>query len=422
LQRGFHTVQVTLSRVGRLLWSLGVALFNVGRIGKAQLGDGILVYLLKGATAFERWTSSARGVASITAAFAGARDVLHEVAHWLRVAREAAGPGLGDAIHNLADALKPLLNSGGGPSTLGLYVTGLSRLASAAGWIERNVPGASFALSGLATVLLASKLPFIGSGIAYTGKAMLFLGKAIVLTAAQTRIGAATFWLLNGALVGLRTAAAAAWVAVTGPVGLVVLAIAAVIGVAVLLYNKWGWFHRAVDNTFAFIRDHWPRLLAILTGPIGLAVLFVVQHFDQIKAKVGSVIDWMGRKIRGILNLAGRVKDGVLGLPGKLLGKARSILPFAHGGIVGSPLQLVGERGPELAALPMGSRVFTAPQTQTMLRAPRTATVHYGGGNAGSAGEGRPIHLHTTNVVQLDGKVLAKSMSTEVAREHGRRG
>jgi len=40
---------------------------------------------------------------------------------------------------------------------------------------------------------------------------------------------------------------------------------------------------------------------------------------------------------------------------------------FQHGGIVRSPLQLVGERGPELAALPMGSRVFSNAESRQML-------------------------------------------------------
>src|SRR3990170_175713 len=39
----------------------------------------------------------------------------------------------------------------------------------------------------------------------------------------------------------------------------------------------------------------------------------------------------------------------------------------AFGGITSTPFQIVGERGPELAALPMGSRVFPAGQTRQML-------------------------------------------------------
>jgi hypothetical protein len=44
------------------------------------------------------------------------------------------------------------------------------------------------------------------------------------------------------------------------------------------------------------------------------------------------------------------------------------INPFANGGVVGSsPMQIVGERGPELVSLPKGSRVYTNQQTKSMV-------------------------------------------------------
>jgi hypothetical protein len=42
-----------------------------------------------------------------------------------------------------------------------------------------------------------------------------------------------------------------------------------------------------------------------------------------------------------------------------------------HGGRVDTPLQLVGEAGPELVSLPIGSRVHSAPETEEIMR--RTA-------------------------------------------------
>ena len=49
---------------------------------------------------------------------------------------------------------------------------------------------------------------------------------------------------------------------------------------------------------------------------------------------------------------------------------------FAHaqGGVVTTPFQLVGEEGPEIAALPMGTRIFPADQTAAMLSASLGAT------------------------------------------------
>jgi len=47
---------------------------------------------------------------------------------------------------------------------------------------------------------------------------------------------------------------------------------------------------------------------------------------------------------------------------------ADKINPFANGGVVGSsPMQIVGERGPELVSLPKGSRVYTNQQSKSMV-------------------------------------------------------
>jgi len=53
-------------------------------------------------------------------------------------------------------------------------------------------------------------------------------------------------------------------------------------------------------------------------------------------------------------------------IPVDVLALARAT-PHAAGGTVRSALQIVGEEGPELAALPMGTRIFDAGQTQQML-------------------------------------------------------
>lgn len=53
---------------------------------------------------------------------------------------------------------------------------------------------------------------------------------------------------------------------------------------------------------------------------------------------------------------------------------------FASGGVLQSRLAIVGERGPELAALPVGTRVFTAADTTRMLRDASSQS----GGNGGT--------------------------------------
>lgn len=378
LERGFHSVQVTTQRVLLILWRFGVALFNIGSIGKRQLGDGILVWLLRIATATERWTRSKAGISAITRTFQSARDTLRDVRDFIVGAWHALGPGAGDAIRNLVSALAPLLTNGGGVGVLALYVQALGDLGSAVGWLEQNVPGATTALSILLGLIVLNKV----ANIFKMGKALLLLGKAGFVAAVGTETGAAAFWSLNAALDA-------------NPIILITLAVLAVGYAFYAAYTKIGWFHRAVDNVVKFIRKHWVAIGAVLLGPISpliAALVLVIRHFKTIKRFLGNLnpLHWLSK----IPHLAG-------------------------GGIVNTRLQLVGEQGPELAALPLGTRVYNAPETATMLRAPQVASVRRSTGGS-SGGFGGDTHVHSTTVLKLDGKVVAKSVSDQVARQKGR--
>jgi phage-related protein len=111
--------------------------------------------------------------------------------------------------------------------------------------------------------------------------------------------------------------AAALW-----PVLAIIVGIAAIIAIGVLLVKNWNtiksvaatvWAYivgawaailSAVRAAFDWIKTNWPLLLAILTGPIGLAVLLIVKNWDRIKGAVAAVFDWIRStwsKLLGIL-------------------------------------------------------------------------------------------------------------------------
>lgn len=48
-----------------------------------------------------------------------------------------------------------------------------------------------------------------------------------------------------------------------------------------------------VKLAFAWIKENWPLIVAILAGPIGMAALQIVKHFDTIKSGAKSVIDFI---------------------------------------------------------------------------------------------------------------------------------
>jgi len=107
------------------------------------------------------------------------------------------------------------------------------------------------------------------------------------------------------------------------PIMLVVLAIAALVAGVVIAYNKVGWFRDFVDAAwdtvvkafdglkdaavavFNWIKSNWPLLLAILTGPFGIAVALIVNNWDTIKAGATEVWNWVKEKFDALARFFG---------------------------------------------------------------------------------------------------------------------
>ena len=109
---------------------------------------------------------------------------------------------------------------------------------------------------------------------------------------------------LGGAWSVVSAIMAADWFAAFWPVAAIVLAIAGV-GIAIYLMRDkfvavWDW-----------IKANWPLLLAIITGPIGLAVLEITKHWDTIKAGATAVWQWIKDKFNDLVTF-------FTGLPGRL--------------------------------------------------------------------------------------------------------
>jgi hypothetical protein len=177
------------------------------------------------------------------------------------------------------------------------------------------------------------------------------------------------------------------------------------------LYKHCGWFRDAVKaawstakTAFAGILDaakavwtwvkaYWPYLLGALAGPFGLAVVLILKHLDTIKGAVSAVVDAIKATLSTLKGAAssvgqafvrafGTVKDAVRGaintlirgwnslqfkVPGFKVGPVHfggvtlgvpQIPLLAQGGLVTEAgAAVVGERGPELVALPAGATV-----------------------------------------------------------------
>jgi hypothetical protein len=126
------------------------------------------------------------------------------------------------------------------------------------------------------------------------------------------------------------------WAAVA-PILIIILVIAALIAIVVLLVIHWDTIKNAAGIAWNFIKekamqaynwikDNWPLILAILTGPIGLAVLAIVRNWDRIKAGFTAVKDWISARVGDIVSF-------ITGIPGRIAGAATRLGSLIKDGI-----------------------------------------------------------------------------------------
>ncbi|TIC78776.1 tape measure protein [Nocardioides sp. GY 10127] len=164
---------------------------------------------------------------------------------------------------------------------------------------------ANLALARSNTRLAGQLAATTGATVAQTaaGKASvagMIAGKVAALAAAAaTKVAAAGQWLLNAALTA-------------NPIGLVIAGVALLIGGLVLAYKKSETFRNIVNGAFGavlavvktvwgWIKDNWKTLLAVLVGPIGIAVLVIAKNWDKIKSGAAAVKDWIVDKFLALV-------------------------------------------------------------------------------------------------------------------------
>jgi phage-related protein len=116
------------------------------------------------------------------------------------------------------------------------------------------------------------------------------------------------------------------------PIVLIVIALVALVAAIILAYNKIDWFREGVQAAFAgvkaafdfvwdiakavfeWIKDNWPLLLAIITGPIGIAVLLITKNFDTIKDVAMAAVNWVMDRFQDLTGFLSRIVGSIQGI------------------------------------------------------------------------------------------------------------
>lgn len=257
-----------------------------------------------------------------------------------------------------------------------------------------------------------------------------------VRTLAAWVVAGAGYLLQVGLMVASTAAAAiamaASWLLAMGPIGLIV---AAIIGLTALIIANWetvkawftgfwNWLKDVFMNAWNFIKNNWQTILAVLTGPIGIAVGIIIKNFDTIKAAVQQVWNWITgafstiaaigtsilkgavnsvigfaeNTINGFINLINGALNAINKIPGVNIGKVNtlSIPRLAEGGIVkarpGGILANIGEGGQDEAVIPLDQLDDIA---------------------GGGSGKGMTINLNLTGIMtrsKADEREIARSL------------
>lgn len=264
-------------------------------------GKVVIAFAKMGASAVTMGANFVRGMASASAAASSSTGL----AGTLGGGFTRLFDGIRLRAMYAADAIKTSFASGG-------IRTAITNVGNAAKTLGRNMATAA-ASAGRATWSgLTAGLSAVGNGLKTAAIATRDFTKATIQSAVAGARAAAVWiaqkvaTLAQAAATAVATAAQWLWnIAMdANPLVLIVLAIAALIAAIVVIATKTTWFQTiwrvawagitaAFNYTWGFIKDHWKLLLAILTGPIGLATLFIISHWKEIQAGISSVWSWI---------------------------------------------------------------------------------------------------------------------------------
>ena len=245
--------------------------------------------------------------------------------------------------------------------------------------------GPAITAAGVAMTALGSTIDIVKASVDFFKDSTILSTIATTAQTAATYVVTAAQWLLNLALSA-------------NPIVIVVILIAGLIAAVILAYQHITIFRQIVSDmgavvgqvfsdiwnaaqvAFNWIKDNWPLLLAILSGPFGLAVLAIVHFWTTISAfltglpgKISSAVvgmwDGIAHAFRAALNdvidlwnslkfTLPTVDVGPVHLGGETIGVPQvphlaqgglmtgDGLVYAHAGEVITPAPLAGRTGP----------------------------------------------------------------------------
>lgn len=155
------------------------------------------------------------------------------------------------------------------------------------------------------------------ASLALTAAGFVAQGAVMVASMAATVATTVAGWVLMGTQSLIQAARmAAAWVIALGPIGWITAAVIGLVALVVANWDTvksatitaweavsgavsdaWTWIKDSVSAAaswvLGFLRDNWDTIVSIVGGPVGILVVQVIKHWDDIKAGVAAAWAWI---------------------------------------------------------------------------------------------------------------------------------
>lgn len=235
------------------------------------------------------------------------------------------------------------------------------------GWIGPVVAG----LTGLATVLVAIATAMKAWAIAQAALNAVQAAWAVITTLNTSLLGTwigvqwidASAWIARTAATIANTAATVAstvatyairaavvaWTAVqwllnaalvANPIGIVIVAILALIGIIVLIATKTTWFQTAWKVTWTFVKDIandvWGFMKQIGAWFAGPFASFFVSGFNKVMSAVSTVKNFIVDKFNELISLPGRIVGFFANIGSRFNAVGQSIIQGVVSGLEGA--------------------------------------------------------------------------------------
>ena len=196
---------------------------------------------------------------------------------------------------------------------------------------------------------------------------------------------------LGGKFIGLiKIVGTALKVAFTAnPIGMIIVAIIAVIGIFIVLYKKCEWFRNMVNAVWKSIKDTFSNVWEWIKGRFNALIDIGANAWDGLKNSATIIIDKIKDAFKGFFDWLHNKWENLKSLGSKLnpfnwFGKKDNLIPQNYSGTnyFGGGLTTLAERGaelvemnnnsflvnsPSMANLPRGARILNNSQTRSSL-------------------------------------------------------